>query len=332
MQSFLVIQTAFIGDVILATAVVEKLHQRFPNASIDFLCRKGNEALLAGHPIIRETLVWNKSEGKYRNLLRLRRTIQRAGYSGVFNLQRYAASGFLTASSAAKVRAGFRENPFAFRYTHKVRHGLQLPGSGEHEIDRNHRLIAPWAGSEPALPRLYPTDVDRASVAQYTNAPFITLSPHSVWFTKRWPEEHWRGLAEQLESTTYLLGGPGEQEALEEIARGLSHVEVLAGRTTLLESAALMAQAQVNVVNDSGPLHLASATNAPTVAIFCSTVPTMGFGPLSQRSKVVEPQEKLDCRPCGLHGFKECPQGHFNCGKQISPEQVLRAMQDVMSA
>jgi heptosyltransferase-2 len=79
----------------------------------------------------------------------------------------------------------------------------------------------------------------------------------------------------------------------------------------------------MNYVNDSAPLHLASAVNASVTAIFCSTVPDFGFGPLSDKSRVVETQEKLDCRPCGLHGFKACPEGHFKCATAIKTEQLL---------
>src|SRR5215472_6409169 len=67
-QKLLVIQTAFIGDVVLATALIEKLHACFPDAQIDFLVRKGNESLLAGHPWLHETLVWDKKQNKLKNL------------------------------------------------------------------------------------------------------------------------------------------------------------------------------------------------------------------------------------------------------------------------
>jgi len=73
----------------------------------------------------------------------------------------------------------------------------------------------------------------------------------------------------------------------------------------------------MNYVNDSGPLHLASATNAPVTAFFCSTIPAFGFGPLSANSIIVETHEKLTCRPCGLHGKTACPEGHFLCAKSI---------------
>ena len=84
-----------------------------------------------------------------------------------------------------------------------------------------------------------------------------------------------------------------------------------------------MQNAKMNYVNDSAPMHIASAMNAPTTAIFCSTIPAFGFGPLSDNSKIVETLEKLDCRPCGIHGYSACPKGHFKCGFGIEIKNVL---------
>ena len=80
-----------------------------------------------------------------------------------------------------------------------------------------------------------------------------------------------------------------------------------------------MEGAAMNYVNDSAPMHLASAVNAPVTAVFCSTVPAFGFTPLSQNARVVETDVALDCRPCGLHGYKSCPKGHFRCAETINP-------------
>ena len=78
----------------------------------------------------------------------------------------------------------------------------------------------------------------------------------------------------------------------------------------------------MNYVNDSAPLHIASAMNAPVTAVFCSTVPSFGFGPLRENGRVVETPEDLDCRPCGLHGHRECPKGHFRCALGIEVFRV----------
>ncbi|MFN5311904.1 MAG: glycosyltransferase family 9 protein, partial [Flavobacteriales bacterium] len=116
----------------------------------------------------------------------------------------------------------------------------------------------------------------------------------------------------------YLLGAPSDRAYLDEIVKNTRSTQVvnLAGQLSLLQSAALMAGAKHNYVNDSGPLHLASATNAPVSAFFCSTVPEFGFGPLSDQYGIIEVKE-LDSRPCGLHGHKSCPKGHFRCGAAL---------------
>jgi heptosyltransferase-2 len=87
-----------------------------------------------------------------------------------------------------------------------------------------------------------------------------------------------------------------------------------------------MKDAAMNYANDSAPLHFASAMNAPVTAIYCSTVPSFGFTPLSDKSFIVETDQKLTCRPCGLHGRKACPLGHFNCAHTIRTEQLLNTL------
>ena len=82
-----------------------------------------------------------------------------------------------------------------------------------------------------------------------------------------------------------------------------------------------MESAAMNYVNDSAPLHIASAMNAPVMAVFCSTVPAFGFGPLNANGRILERKEPLSCRPCGLHGYKACPEAHFKCALEIDVER-----------
>ena len=91
MEKFLIIQTAFTGDVILATSVVEKLHQYFPDASIDFLLRKGNESLFDQHSYIHEVITWDKKKNKFSNLLRIISKVRKTRYDYVINLHRFAS-------------------------------------------------------------------------------------------------------------------------------------------------------------------------------------------------------------------------------------------------
>src|SRR5437773_4709820 len=140
-SKFLIIQTAFIGDVVLATGIIEKLHQYFPDAQIDFLVRKGNESLLKDHPYLNEVLTWDKKKKKYLNLWKLYQLIRSRKYDKVINVQRFAASGFLTAFSGAKERIGFDKNPFSWFFSKKIKHIISKDEVIKHEISRNNDLV-----------------------------------------------------------------------------------------------------------------------------------------------------------------------------------------------
>lgn len=327
MKKILIIQTAFLGDVVLATGLVEKLHAHYPEAQLDFLLRKGNESLLKGHPLLGQVLIWNKQEGKYKSLLKLLQQIRQERYDLVVNLQRFGATGILTALSGAHETVGFDKNPFSRFFTRRYPHDVN---SGTHEVERNHLLIASLTDAQPAKPRLYPSPEDFNKVEPLKAEPFICMAPTSVWFTKQYPLEQWVELLDQLGDRykVYLLGAPADKAHCEEIISKIKNarVENLCGQLNLLQSAALMRDAVLNYVNDSGPMHLASALDAPTCAIFCSTVPRFGFGPLANFSAIVEKNEPLYCRPCGLHGYKTCPEGHFKCAKDIATVQLLEVL------
>ncbi|MBS1588967.1 MAG: glycosyltransferase family 9 protein [Bacteroidetes bacterium] len=329
MHQFLIIQTSFIGDVVLATAVMEKLHQHYPNAIIDILVRNGNESLLKGHPFIRKVLVWNKSASKSKNLLKLIQTVRSSHYTHVINLHRFASTGLISFLSGAKYKAGFDKNPFSFCYNKKVKHVISEPYSLHpiSETERNQQIIADLTDKIPAFPALYPTSEDYARVRSLQGQPYICIAPASVWFTKQFPAQKWIALLDQLPSDhkIFLLGGRSDEQLAKSIISNSQHrnVSSLCGSLSFLQSAALMQGAVMNYVNDSGPLHFASAVHAPVTAVFCSTVPAFGFGPLRDNGRVVEIKEKLYCRPCGLHGHKVCPEGHFRCALDIETKQLL---------
>ncbi len=319
MKRILLIQTAFIGDVILATPILEAIHEHYAEAEIDIVVRKGNEKLFNGHPFIKRAFVWNKSQSKYRNLIFLLIAIRRQKYDLVINCQRYAASGFLSAFSKAKIKVGFDKNPFSLFFTIKVSHQIV---NGIHECERNLSLLKPLGITGEAKPKLYPPQAKLTPEKEY-----ICIAPASVWYTKQWPAHKWVELIRSIKKPylIYLLGAPSDSDLCNEIHKQVKDFEVknICGELDLLQSATLMKGAVMNFVNDSAPMHLCSAVNAPVTAIYCSTIPQFGFGPLSSKSYVVETRTTLNCRPCGLHGYKACPKGHFKCAEEIEISQVM---------
>ncbi|WP_028981608.1 glycosyltransferase family 9 protein [Sporocytophaga myxococcoides] len=331
-KRILIIQTAFLGDVILATPLVEKLHRHYPNAQIDFLVKKGNESLLNNNPILNEVLVFEKKD-KLKNLTKIISKIRSNKYDLLINLHRFGSSGVISFLSGAKYKIGFDKNPFAFCYNKRITHQIV---DNTHEVSRNLSLIEDLTDSKPEKPRLYFSKEDEQKVQPLKDNPYLCMAPASVWFTKQFPEDQWVELMNGIDSKykIYLLGGPGDSGLCNSIINKSENknIESLAGKLSLLQSCTLMKDAVLNYVNDSGPLHLASSVNANVCAIFCSTVPSFGFGPLSDFSRIVQMESELQCRPCNLHGYKACPQGHFKCAKDIRVEQLLKVLSEVESS
>jgi len=307
MQKILFIQTAFIGDAVLGTAVVEALAE---GAEIHVMVRKGNEIFYETHPSVKQVWVWDKKK-KWSSWWQLLVNIRKQKFDTVYLAQRFFTMGIFTLLSGAKHKIGYKSGWWSRAFSLSVTHRW---GDGVHEVERLMDLIG---HEEISLPKIYPSAEDFNSVKELQSTPYITMSPSSVWATKQAPISVWNQVVNQHRNATfYLLGGPADRALLDEMMSGWRDMKVvnLSGKLSLLQSAALMKGAQMNYVNDSGPLHLCSAMDAPVTAFFCSTVPGFGFGPLSSVKIVLENKEHLPCRPCGMHGKKECPLGHFACG------------------
>jgi heptosyltransferase-2 len=230
----------------------------------------------------------------------------------------------MTVSSKAKVTVGFHQNPFSYFFTDSLKHEIPyfLNGRYLHEVERN-ALVAKLAikdliFEEKNLKPKFFMD-PRVSVSKYQHSPYVVMAPTSVWWTKQMSAGEWIKLIhkQDQELNIYLVGAPSDYAAIELIASEAKCARVvnLAGKTSLHETALLMKGSRRVFCNDSGPLHIASAVNAPTTAFFCSTTVKFGFGPLAEESEVFD--KDLPCKPCGIHGKKACPEGHFNCSKLL---------------
>lgn len=281
------------------------------------------EGLFQNHPFLKKVIIWNKAQAKYRDFFRIFSRIRKENYDAVITVQRFALTGFLTAFSGAKIRIGFSKNPFSMFFTTSIPHVFR---EGMHEVERNLMLITDMTDTSVVKPKLYPTATDQAKTAIYKTGVYYTISPASLWFTKQYPPEKWAEFISYVPAlaTIYFLGSTDDAPLCEEIIRRSAHPGCanLAGKLSFLESASLMKDARINFTNDSAPMHIASAMNAPVTVVYCSTVPRFGFGPLSDDSGIVETGE-LYCRPCGIHGYPSCPEKHFRCATEINVDKLV---------
>jgi heptosyltransferase-2 len=202
-----------------------------------------------------------------------------------------------------------------------------------HKARRNLHLLSVFTDAEFDMQtEVFPDD---AMIARATEVkarlprpgrPVIAFFPGSIWFTKRWPEDHFAELLRGLDSFGFnlILGGSPSERALCESIIGASGASAcnMAGETGPLESAAVIAQCDLVICNDSAPLHLANAVMTDVFAIGGPTdMRHMGYFPFREHDFIFEVD--LECRPCGSHGGRRCPKGHHRCMRDLKPEVIL---------
>ncbi|MEZ4907997.1 MAG: glycosyltransferase family 9 protein [Saprospiraceae bacterium] len=220
----LVIQTAFIGDVILATSIIESLHQNSPDSKIDFLLRKGNESLLKNHPHLNKILIFDKKNGKYRNLINLIIDIRKNKYDLVINIQRFFTTGLITALSGSKKTIGFKKNPLSIFFTHRIAHNISKNDDFVHETERNLDLLKPIFSVTYSKPKLYPSSEDFHIIPDLE---YICLAPGSVWKTKQWPIEKWIELCDNIPEKyhIYIIGSKDDSSVANKIISATNKIK-----------------------------------------------------------------------------------------------------------
>jgi heptosyltransferase-2 len=332
----LVIQTSFLGDVILTTPLITELSRRGP---VDVLATPEGAAALANNPHIRSIIPYDK-RGTYGSALGLWQTIReirsRRPYDAAYLAQGSFRSGLIAMMTGATERIGFASSTGRALYTKQV----------PYRPDRHHAERLWWLAMSDCAdppsrnqirPHLYPSDEDRHRIdlllrqSGSTDEPFVALAPGSAWGTKRWP--YYPALAKKLaeDYRIAVIGSKADSSVAEKIIGELPPGCAIDGvGLPLLASAELIGRARAIVTNDSAPQHLASAMGTPTLTIFGPTVPEFGFGPIAERHAVAA-HESLSCRPCDRHGPQRCPLGHWRCMRELTPEYVSSLLTEVLN-
>lgn len=326
----LVIQTAFLGDVVLTTPLLTALAKR--HGPVDVVTTPAAAPLLETHPAVRRVIPYDKrrADRGWRGLRTLAQQLRAVGYERAYLPHRSLRTAALALLARIPARSGF-SGGWSFLYTE----ARPKPTTG-HETDRLLALADEPAGTYP--PQLRPTPEDDRVAAELLasggiadGTPFLALAPGSIWGSKRWA--YFGELAGRLAARAAIVAvGGREDEGLgEEIVRAVGpsggRAVNACGKLTLRQSAALIARAAVLVTNDSAPLHLATAMGTPIVAVFGPTLPEFGFGPIRPGDAALG-LEGLDCRPCSRHGPPRCPLGHHRCMRELGPELVAAAIEE----
>ncbi len=318
----LVVQTAFLGDVVLTTGLIEVLAERF--GPVDIVVTPGAIPLVDSLPSVRSVFSYDKHH-RDRGVAagwRLAQHLAARRYARAYLPHRSLRSAAIVWAARVPERTGFAGAVGQWLYTRRVERRAEL-----HEADR---LLALADLGGPARIHLEITEDDRAQAYAWLASRgigdgFVAMAPGSIWGTKRWGG--FADLVRLLPGHVVVIGGPDDREAAGALVDAApERVFDASGTIPIRVSAALLERARVLVTNDSAPLHLASATDTPTVAVFGPTVPGFGFGPRAGRAAIVE-RTDLTCRPCSPHGPARCPLGHHRCMREIPATAVKDTIQ-----
>ncbi len=333
-SKILIIQTAFLGDVILCTPLIKATKKLFPQSFISFLLIPETKNILENNPHLNEIIVYDKKgkEKGVKNFFRMVEKIKRRKFDLAIIPHRYLRSALLAYLAKIPQRIGFDKSIGSFLFTKKVTYQ-----KNSHEIDRNLSLLNDFSHAlRDRTPELFPGSEDFSYASQLLrdsgvkeNEKIVGIAPGSVWATKRWLPERFAEVSDLLIKEAgvkvIFLGSKEDEKLCSEIVNLMKEKPViLAGKTNILQSAAIISKCKVILSNDSAPVHITSAMNKPVVVIFGSTIPQFGFAPYGEGNTVIE--KKMECRPCGIHGKNRCPKKHFRCMTEITTQEIFEAL------
>jgi len=322
-KKILIIRLSSLGDILLTTPLLRSLKEMYPNISIDIILRERSEVLLINNQNVDKIFKYAYSKLEKQILFN---SIIAQNYELVIDLQNNFRTRELTRILKCPVFKLKKRHIDKFLFVYFKINRLK---------------------DAPPIPVRYANAFDMFELDSYgldfktdnqpneqlqTGEKFVGLCPGARHYTKRWPKGYYAELGKLLESNKYkvvLLGGKDDQDLCNEIANELSNPVNLCKKNSIMQTAADMMMCKVVYCNDSGLMHLATAVNVPVIAFFGSTVKEFGFFPYKSKSLVLE-RDRLQCRPCTHIGKKRCPQKHFSCMLEITPEDAYKSLNLVL--
>jgi lipopolysaccharide heptosyltransferase II len=342
-MKILVIRFSAIGDVLQFLSVIGALRLRFPHAEIHWLTRADFASLISGHPGLTKIWTVDRSLGR-RSLMETIRKLREQEFTHIYdghnNIRSRIVCAFLNGLFGWRVWTG--RHCFIRRGKYRLKRILLFyfrinlypkPFVGQWSL---LEPLDQWGVSLnlPPVPQLFlPSSAmetaKSALLREEGKLPWVALAPSASYELKRWPIKHWCELVQRFSSARFvILGGP-EDKFVEEIRQAApDRCLNLAGRLSLIESAAIVPLCKALVSNDTGMMHVAEQLGRPCIAL-------MGPAPYGfpGRASTLVKERDLKCRPCSKHGEKPCRNKiHQQCLVDISPVEVAADLQKIMKA
>ena len=331
---YIVVQTAFLGDVLLTLPLCGAIKRMDPTAHVVLVTTPAACEFVKGLPVVDEVVAFDK-RGQHRSRASRKTfasSLNAHANTVVIVPHKSVRSMLLVRSMKAQRIVTYSDAATRWIATDVVPYPLHMLDARRHLA-----LLNPLGAEKYTLESLVPISLQSHADESWANVemradtgPIVALAPGAAWPTKRWPIAYFRALASKLVQSgaqVVIVGDSSVQGAMD----GISGVIDLAGKTTLRQAAAIIARSNVVISNDSAPVHLASLQHVPVVALFGPTVPEFGFAPFGPNVQVIE-RANLACRPCSAHGSERCPLGTHVCMTKISVDTVFDSVHHFIHA
>lgn len=336
-EKILFIQTAFIGDAILALPAIRKLKEINPVCRIDVLCIPASKEIFNASPLVDDVIVIDK-KGKHKSILntiKFARDLKQKKYTTVFSTHRSFRTSLIVLLLGVKKSYGFDNASLCFVYKHLIHYN-----KNNHEVQRNLDLIGfkyddnSWR----IMPEITTDETTKIKINTFLSenklgSGFISIAPGSVWETKKYPQKYFKELIDYFINKNYkivLIGGEMDKELCASLMNDSKSVFNAAGNFSIIESIELLKRSKLLISNDSAPTHMGMAADLKVLTIYCSTVSSFGFYPYSLKSKFVS-YDDLKCKPCGIHGYNKCPIKTFDCGEKLNPKIIFQTLEGMLN-
>lgn len=347
-HTFVIIQTAFLGDTALALYLPQKIKNIFAKngktCKIIFITLPAWGDLVKNAKCIDEVVFYDK-KGKHKSIFstfEIANSINSLKPDCIISPHKSFRTSLLVSLLQANTKIGFDKASLNFVYNHKIKYDSSI-----HEIDRDFSLLTAFdddfIGKE--IKSIDEVEFDFGNKYKEINKPYICIAPGSVWATKKWRTDYFADLINLIiknEKNNYnfvITGGKNDIETSNELMNFLKdklNKEIisertfnLTGKTSLNETQLILKGANLVITNDSAPTHLAELVNTNVLTIYGPTSPKFGFAPRLENSSYIE-LEGLSCKPCHIHGKNTCPINTHDCMNNLLPQKVYEKVENML--